>query len=127
LQRVVGTSAGALTAVCLASGRSAAQFQSDFGNLDMGSLKLKPAGFEALYPKITIDRSVLGNHAGAALQMLDQASAGAVADHLKANWNTEAFQAKLATLVPLEGSHNSGLSMTRTYWDAIDAFVQPLP
>lgn len=33
----------------------------------------------------------------------------------------------LATLVPLEGSHNSGLSMTRTYWDAIDAFVQPLP
>ena len=33
----------------------------------------------------------------------------------------------LATLVPLEGSHNSGLSMTRTYWDAIDSFVQSLP
>jgi pimeloyl-ACP methyl ester carboxylesterase len=32
-----------------------------------------------------------------------------------------------ATLVTLEGSHNSGLSMTRTYWDAIDALVQPLP
>ena len=32
-----------------------------------------------------------------------------------------------ATLVPLEGSHNSGLSMTRTYWDAIDALVAQLP
>lgn len=33
----------------------------------------------------------------------------------------------LATLVPLEGSHNSGLSMTRTYWNAVDALVQSLP
>jgi len=31
-----------------------------------------------------------------------------------------------ATLTPLEGSHNSGLSMTRAYWDAIDALVHPL-
>ena len=32
-----------------------------------------------------------------------------------------------ATLVALEGSHNSGLSLTRSYWAGIDALVQPLP
>jgi pimeloyl-ACP methyl ester carboxylesterase len=32
-----------------------------------------------------------------------------------------------ATLVPLEGSHNSGLSMTRAYWSAIDALAAQLP
>ena len=32
-----------------------------------------------------------------------------------------------ATLVPLAGSHNSGLSMTREYWSAIDALTAQLP
>lgn len=32
-----------------------------------------------------------------------------------------------ATLVPLGGSHNSGLSMTADYWRAIDALVGSLP
>lgn len=32
-----------------------------------------------------------------------------------------------ATLVPLEGSHNSGLSMTRAYWSAVDALAARMP
>jgi hypothetical protein len=111
LQRVAGTSVGGLVAICLASGHSAAQMQDKFGNIDMPKFTAKAENFEALYPQVSIEigtaarmLSVLshqvGNHASGAMQMLDQASAESVAGFLKQNWNTEAFQTKLAAQGP---------------------------
>ena len=111
LQRVAGTSVGGLVAICLASGYSAVQLQDRFGAIDMAKFTAKPANFDTLYPTVSIEvgnaarfgsllTEKVGNHAGGALQMLDQASAQSVASYLGSNWNTDAFQAKLATQDP---------------------------
>jgi len=85
LKKVVGTSAGALTAVCLASGMSAAAFQQLSDKTNMRSLLSSPSNFAQRYPQVKL--GWIGFGAGNALETLDRASAGSVTDYLRAHWN----------------------------------------
>jgi predicted acylesterase/phospholipase RssA len=102
LKRLVGTSAGALTAVCLSCGQNAKAFSEFSETVDMNELKAKPENFEARYPGVDVGWRK-GFHAGRALELLDQTSAGQVSSYLEKNWNTPQFQEKLARLKETEG------------------------
>lgn len=95
LKQIVGTSAGALTASCLASGMSADDFQELMDKTDMNDLKGDVEGFKDMYPGFdTISgqgtwaqragiRSVSGdldNSAQQALKLLDHETAKSVGD-----------------------------------------------
>ena len=84
LKKVVGTSAGALTAVCLASGMSAQSFQRLSNDTDMQALKSSPSGFKQRYPEVALGQ---GHHgAGTTLETLDRASASSVTHYLRDHW-----------------------------------------
>ena len=85
LKKVVGTSAGALTAVCLASGMSAQAFQRLSNDTGMLSLLSSPGGFKNRYPEVKL--GLIGFGAGKALETLDRASAGAVRSYLRDHWD----------------------------------------
>ncbi len=84
LKKVVGTSAGALTAVCLASGMSAQAFQKLSSNTRMLSLLSSPGDFRQRYPQVQL--GAIGFGAGKALETLDRASASSVTNYLRAHW-----------------------------------------
>ncbi|WP_159911578.1 patatin-like phospholipase family protein [Pantoea sp. 18069] len=107
LKRVVGTSAGALTAVCLACGMSAAAFQRLSNDTSMLSLLSSPGNFQQRYPQVQL--GWIGFGAGQALETLDRASAGSVTGYLRGHWEevvatpqwsslSAADQARLASL-----------------------------
>lgn len=102
LKRIVGTSAGALTAVCLSCGQNAKAFSEFSETVDMNELKGKPENFSERYPGVDVGWRV-GFHAGRALELLDQTSAGNVSKYLNDNWNTPDFQERLARLRDTEG------------------------
>lgn len=85
LKKVVGTSAGALTAVCLASGMSAQAFQNLSNDTSMLSLLSSPDDFEKRYPEVKL--GTLGFGAGKALETLDRASASSVSRYLNEHWD----------------------------------------
>ncbi len=93
LKHIVGTSAGALTAVGLASGLNAEKFARVADSIDPATFKHTPSNLATLYPGI--DFGVIGYKAGNALQTLDQISARSVSETLTQQWNTEAFQKNL--------------------------------
>jgi len=84
LKQVIGTSAGALTAVCLASGMSAQSFQRLSDETDTQALLGTPADFGQRYPQVQFHW--LGNGAGTALETLDRACAGSVTHYLREHW-----------------------------------------
>lgn len=84
LKKVVGTSAGALTAVCLAAGMSAQAFQKLSSNTKMLSLLSSPGDFKQRYPQVQL--GAIGFGAGKALETLDRASASSVTNYLRAHW-----------------------------------------
>lgn len=84
LKRIVGTSAGAMTAVCLASGMSARSFQKLSNDTGMLSLLSSPSDFKERYPQVKL--GLIGFGAGKALETLDRASASSVTDYLRGNW-----------------------------------------
>jgi len=97
LKHLVGTSAGALTAVCLSCGQDAHAFQAFSASVDMNELKGTPENFEARYPMVDVSWRV-GFHAGSALELLDQTSASGVSQYLNENWDPAAMRDKLASL-----------------------------
>ncbi|MEG1768974.1 MAG: patatin-like phospholipase family protein [Comamonas sp.] len=84
LKKIVGTSAGAMTAVCLASGLSARSFQKLSNDTGMLSLLSSPSDFKQRYPQVKL--GAIGFGAGKALETLDRASASSVTDYLRGNW-----------------------------------------
>ncbi|MBS7778822.1 patatin-like phospholipase family protein [Acidovorax sp. CCYZU-2555] len=84
LKKIVGTSAGAMTAVCLASGMSARSFQKLSNDTGMLSLLSSPSDFKERYPQVKL--GMIGFGAGKALETLDRASASSVTDYLRGNW-----------------------------------------
>ena len=84
LKQVIGTSAGALTAVCLASGMSARSFQHLSDETDMQALLGTPENFGQRYPGVEFHW--LGYGAGTALETLDRASFSSVANYLREHW-----------------------------------------
>ncbi|SAI66915.1 Patatin-like phospholipase [Bordetella ansorpii] len=97
LKHLVGTSAGALTAVCLSCGQDAHAFQEFSASVDMNELKGKPEDFETRYPMVNVSWRT-GFHAGRALELLDQTSASGVSQHLNKHWDPAAMRDKLASL-----------------------------
>ncbi len=101
LKQVVGTSAGSLTALCMATGFSARQFGDFVGRTGMDELGSRIPGFARRYP--TVEISGMCRHSGeGALVALDHASATSVASHLKSLWTDRGFQASLARLDPAQ-------------------------
>lgn len=84
LKKVVGTSAGALTAVCLASGMSAGSFQRLSSETDANALLNTPENFAQRYPQVKF--GWLGYNAGTALETLDRASSRSVTNYLRDHW-----------------------------------------
>ncbi|WP_028601548.1 patatin-like phospholipase family protein [Ottowia thiooxydans] len=102
LKKIVGTSVGALTAVSLASGQDAQAFSGLAVGLDMTTFRNKPENFGERYPGIDLSCRI-GFHAGRALELLDEVSAGNVSAYLKENWNNREFQQKFLALRDSEG------------------------
>lgn len=98
LQHIVGSSAGALTAIGLACGRSAEQFQTFATSVNMGDLKGKAQDYETRYPTVKVDWRVGLHTAGQALVVLDRASAGPIERYLNEHMNDAAFQARLVDM-----------------------------
>ena len=103
LKNLAGSSAGALTATCLACGLSASEFES--GPADAlfrpGVLDALKGGSDLtrLYPDLQMEGGLAP--AVASLKVVDQSSANSVAAFLNSNWNDPAFQARLAQLDPV--------------------------
>lgn len=108
LKHVVGTSAGALTALCLASGHSSLEFQNISDSTKMTSLLKTPDGFEKRYP--TLKFGTIGANGGAAVEIADRNSAKKVSDYLQEQWtkNEPAFKEKLERLVAAENQRSPG-------------------
>lgn len=101
LRQVVGTSAGALTATCLATGFSAGEFAALSDELGTQRLTCGVEGFGHRYPSVRLAGGGVYSGEGALLE-LDHATARSVADYLKAHWADRSFQQKLAGLDPAQ-------------------------
>jgi predicted acylesterase/phospholipase RssA len=103
LKHLAGSSAGALTATCLACGLSASEFEN--GPADAlfrpGVLDaLKGGGDLArLYPDLQMEGGLAP--AVASLKVVDQTSANSVASFLNSHWDDGAFQTRLQQLDPV--------------------------
>ncbi|WP_159911575.1 patatin-like phospholipase family protein [Pantoea sp. 18069] len=84
LKQVVGSSAGAMTAVLLAAGVSPKEFQQLLNGTDVISLLTTPADFARNYPGVRF--ASLGFDAGAVVQTLDRMVALSAARYLDGHW-----------------------------------------
>lgn len=98
LKHVVGTSAGALTATCLAAGFSATEFAAFSKKLEPDAMTKTIENFGGRYPSVTLSGAAQYSGQGA-LETLDHASAKSVAAYLTDNWNSEVFQSRLVALM----------------------------
>jgi predicted acylesterase/phospholipase RssA len=108
LNHIVGTSAGAMTAVCLASGLDAKSFQELSDSIDMNKLKDEFWGRRSFYRDMELTSiskmdklptEKLGGPAGQALYIMDKATADSVSKYLKENLgSTQELPKKLATM-----------------------------
>lgn len=103
IKHLAGSSAGALTATCLACGLSAAEFEN--GPADAlfrpGVLDALKGGGELarLYPDLKMEGGLAP--AVASLKVVDQTSANSVSAFLNSHWDDGAFQARLQQLDPV--------------------------
>ncbi|MFJ3463717.1 patatin-like phospholipase family protein [Achromobacter spanius] len=103
VKNLAGSSAGALTATCLACGLSASEFES--GPADAlfrpGVLDALKGGGDLtrLYPDLKMEGGLAP--AVASLKVVDQTSANSVSTFLNSKWNDASFQAKLQQLDPV--------------------------
>ncbi len=100
VKHLAGSSAGALTATCLAAGLNAAQFEK--GPADAlfrpGMLDALKGGADAarIYPGVRMEGGLAP--AFASLKVIDQTTAQSVRSYLTEHWNTPAFQDRLVAL-----------------------------
>lgn len=84
LKQVVGSSAGAMTAVLMASGMSAKHLQRLLNGTELLSILRTPEDFARLYPQVQF--ACPGFAAGALVQTLDRQTGETVARHLQEHW-----------------------------------------
>ena len=101
LENLAGSSAGALTATCLAAGLSASQFEDCTADplFRPGILDSLKGGSDVarLYPGLKLEGGLAP--AVSSLKIVDQTTTKSVQAYLATHWNTEAFQIKLEALV----------------------------
>lgn len=100
LQRVVGNSVGGMTAILLAAGVSAKDFQHLLNGTEILSLLKTPADFARNYPDVKL--GTLGFDAGAALQTLDRMVAQSAARYLDGHWSAITRGAQWAKFSPAQ-------------------------
>jgi predicted acylesterase/phospholipase RssA len=83
VKQVVGTSAGALTAIFMAIGMKAEDLEALDAKTNKDALQKKPANWEIEYPQVKLSGG--GKHAGGVLETLDKMSATFVQDYLKSD------------------------------------------
>jgi|GEM_PF-726298 len=116
VKHVVGTSAGALTALTLASGYDAPRFTKLIDENPMTGMSGKVPGFSKKYPMVKLIGSaghfgpigyILRKKGGGsgqhALAVADKATAGRVSEYLQASWGKEPFMSKLTELTKKHG------------------------
>ncbi len=100
LQRVVGNSVGGMTAILLAAGISAKDFQRLLNGTEILSLLKTPADFARNYPDVKL--GALGFDAGAALQTLDRMVAESAAQYLDGHWHEITRSPRWAQFTPVQ-------------------------
>lgn len=98
LQRVAGSSVGGMTAILLAAGISAKDFQRLLNGTEILSLLTTPGDFARNYPHVKL--GLLGFDAGAVVQTLDRMVAQSAAHYLNGHWNEITRQAQWALFTP---------------------------
>jgi len=108
LKHVVGSSAGALTALCLASGNDAHDFQKIADNTSMTSLLFSPKDFSKRYPSVSFARA--GANGGNAVEVADQNTAGKVSEYIQDQMKNHRgeFERKLRELAEAEERRSPG-------------------
>lgn len=91
LKQVVGVADGALTAISLASGMSAGEFQQLCDKSSTTAMRDTSVDFADRYPGVELGtmreaRSNMGKRAGNTLEIMDQSSATFVSSHLNDHW-----------------------------------------
>jgi len=104
VKHVAGSSAGALTAACLAGGLSAAEFEKGPAEMLFRPPPLVALTGASAMTRAYPDLNVQGGLAPAlsSLRVVDESTFKGVQGYLKENWGTPAFMSKLATLMPVE-------------------------
>ena len=100
LQRVVGNSVGGMTAILLAAGISAKDFQRLLNGMELLSLLKTPADFQHNYPDVKL--GTLGFDAGSALQTLDRMVALSAAQYLDGHWREITRKPQWADFTPAQ-------------------------
>ena len=95
LKHIVGTSAGALTAMCLASGHSSNDLQEVSDSTKMTDLLKTPKGFENRYPAMQF--GIIGANGGAAVEIADRTSATKVSGYLARSMEQTGIQRKIGS------------------------------
>lgn len=98
LQRVAGNSVGGMTAILLAAGISAKDFQQLSNGTELLSLLRTPADFARNYPDVSFGS--LGFDAGVALQTLDRMVAQSAARYLDGHWSEITRMPQWAQMTP---------------------------
>ncbi len=100
LQRVAGNSVGGLTAIVLAAGISARDFQQLLNGTEVLSLLKTPRDFRHNYPDVKL--GTLGFDAGAAVQTLDRMTALSAAQYLQGHWREITHKPQWADFTPAQ-------------------------
>jgi len=100
VQQMVGSSVGAMTAVLMACGMPAKQFQHLLNGTSMVTMLGSPDDFDRLYPQVQLGG--VGFFGGTLLQTLDQRVGESVARHLKHDWAQLVRQPAWAQCTALE-------------------------
>ena len=116
VKHIVGTSAGALTAIALACGHDSARFSKLVDDNPMQTISQGVENFSQRYPMVELSgvagkdnflgKFIQGKGGGSgerALQLCDQATASRVSDYLQSSWNTESLKniAEIRTRCPM--------------------------
>lgn len=94
----VGTSAGAITSVYLASGVDPSALSRLATDMPMKDYLGTAPDFADRYPHVTLREQLIGYRAGDAIRIIDELTSGSVQRHLQRHWHEPRFQAKLQEL-----------------------------
>ncbi|MBJ7262310.1 MAG: patatin-like phospholipase family protein [Burkholderiaceae bacterium] len=102
VRHIAGSSAGALTAACLAGGMTAAQFEKGPAEILFRQSPLAALGGADLlaraYPDMKMERGLAP--AVTSLRVIDESLSKSVQNYLKANWQSPEFEARLNAIRP---------------------------
>jgi predicted acylesterase/phospholipase RssA len=98
VKHIVGTSAGALTAVCLACNFNASSFKELSDRINPNDLKKEIKDYDIKYPDLPILPRTGIHNAGNPVEIMDKETSKSVGEYLRDNWGKPEFQQKYEAL-----------------------------